>query len=79
VILIVGVASLPVIMLILAYVQFRLYPQWSLMFAINSRWPIGFLVWLLLSNMGLFFLKIRWHAQNIAYMCPNCNHVFMIH
>lgn len=32
----VGMAGITIIMLILAYMQFRLYPQWSLMFAINS-------------------------------------------
>lgn len=32
----VGMAGITIIMLILAYVQFRLYPQWSLMVAINS-------------------------------------------
>ena len=31
-----GMAGITIIMLILAYVQFRLYPQWSLMFSINS-------------------------------------------
>ena len=33
---IIGMVGITIIMLILAYVQFRLYPRWSLMFSINS-------------------------------------------
>ncbi len=41
-------------------------------------WPYGFLIWLFVPmGLGLAWL-IRWHADNTAYICPECDHRFMV-
>jgi len=47
-------------------------------FIIPFLWPIGLIVWLFIIFSGGLFLFVRWHAKNTAYICPKCDHTFII-
>lgn len=40
-------------------------------------WLAGIILWLIVVGIGLYFF-VRWHAENSAYLCYKCGHLFVI-
>lgn len=45
---------------------------------IPVKWPLGFILWLVIVVGGGMLLLVAWHARNFAYRCAKCQHEFEI-
>ena len=45
---------------------------------IPVKWPLGFVLWLVIIAGGGILLLVAWHSRHFAYRCAACEHEFEI-
>lgn len=63
-----------VIVMIIVYIVFL---SIGAIFLFEFMMPYGAITWVIIFIFGLILI-LRWHKENTAYICPNCNYVFLL-